>query len=487
MKSSYLLLSYFLYFITDTGCGKTTVVQLISIFLRKELDTLNLHASTETSDILGGLRPVRRREATLHQMIQKAKTLSDIVAKFSVSEAITIPSLLLNYNKDSDLPSNAADTVMAFTKLCLVSEEKGLGQDKRRRLADGSAEFNDSFKPVVREIELLFQQYSSLFEWIDGPLVTSMKQGRFMLLDEVSLAEDAVLERLNSVLEPSRTLVLAEKSGGFISESGLETNNSSNDSFVVHAHEDFRIFATMNPGGDFGKRELSPALRSRFTEIWVPPVTDLVDIDLVLGKALSAELEVRSPGQKELSEILAELRKNMVDYYDWFNKTACYDSMSIGADLALSLRDILAWAKFVILVCSNNHKFNVWLAYAHGASLMHLDGLGLGTGLSQEMVKTTKNLAKDFIMEQIPLLDRHHSMLGFYDEYEKINESYLCEKNAFGVSPFFIPLGPEKIPKKLDFKLNSPTTGINLRRVLRALQLSKPVLLEGSPGVGKTR
>jgi len=25
----------------------------------------------------------------------------------------------------------------------------------------------------------------------------------------------------------------------------------------------------MNPGGDFGKRELSAALRNRFTEIWV--------------------------------------------------------------------------------------------------------------------------------------------------------------------------------------------------------------------------
>ncbi len=25
----------------------------------------------------------------------------------------------------------------------------------------------------------------------------------------------------------------------------------------------------MNPSGDYGKRELSPALRNRFTEIWV--------------------------------------------------------------------------------------------------------------------------------------------------------------------------------------------------------------------------
>jgi midasin (ATPase involved in ribosome maturation) len=29
------------------------------------------------------------------------------------------------------------------------------------------------------------------------------------------------------------------------------------------------MVATMNPGSDFGKKELSPALRNRMTEIWV--------------------------------------------------------------------------------------------------------------------------------------------------------------------------------------------------------------------------
>jgi midasin len=33
-----------------------------------------------------------------------------------------------------------------------------------------------------------------------------------LLLDEISLADDSVLEQLNSVLEPHRLLVLAEKS-----------------------------------------------------------------------------------------------------------------------------------------------------------------------------------------------------------------------------------------------------------------------------------
>ena len=37
-----------------------------------------------------------------------------------------------------------------------------------------------------------------------------------------------------------------------------------------------------------------------------------------------------------------------------------------------------------------------------------------------------------------------------------------------------------------NFTFLAPTTNLNVSRVLRGLQLTKPVLLEGSPGVGKT-
>lgn len=46
----------------------------------------------------------------------------------------------------------------------------------------------------------------------------------------------------------------------------------------ITADEKFLLLATMNPGGDFGKKELSPALRNRFTEIWVPPVSDIDEL-----------------------------------------------------------------------------------------------------------------------------------------------------------------------------------------------------------------
>ena len=89
----------------------------------------------------------------------------------------------------------------------------------------------------------------------DGILVEAMQDGALLLIDEISLANDSVLERLNSVFEQDRTLMVTEK--------------SSQEAIKIVAHEKFNMVATMNPSGDFGKKELSPALRNRMTEIWV--------------------------------------------------------------------------------------------------------------------------------------------------------------------------------------------------------------------------
>lgn len=35
------------------------------------------------------------------------------------------------------------------------------------------------------------------FEWEDGPLVVALRRGDWILVDELNLAEDAVIERLN--------------------------------------------------------------------------------------------------------------------------------------------------------------------------------------------------------------------------------------------------------------------------------------------------
>lgn len=58
--------------------------------------------------------------------------------------------------------------------------------------------------------------------------------------------------------------------------------------------------------------------------------------------------------------------------------------------------------------------------------------------------------------------------------------------NVFGIPPFFIEKGPNSDCEDNLFIFTTPTTKLNTLKLLRALQLNKPILLEGSPGVGKT-
>ena len=56
---------------------------------------------------------------------------------------------------------------------------------------------------------------------------------------------------------------------------------------------------------------------------------------------------------------------------------------------------------------------------------------------------------------------------------------------TFGIEPFYIECGG--IPDKgVNYSLCAPTTSRNVSRLLRGMQLPKPLLLEGSPGVGKS-
>ena len=60
-------------------------------------------------------------------------------------------------------------------------------------------------------------------------------------------------------------------------------------------------------------------------------------------------------------------------------------------------------------------------------------------------------------------------------------------EGMWGIPPFFVQRGPHQATQQgAAFEFRAPTTSRNALRVLRALQLKRSVLLEGSPGVGKT-
>ncbi|GAA5967871.1 hypothetical protein JCM11641_005792 [Rhodosporidiobolus odoratus] len=398
----------------ETGAGKTSVCQALAHALSRQLHIVGCHQNTETADLLGGQRPLRNRAALQAGLRKEAVELLEQAGR----------------------PLPADDDIAFEDVLALV--ESAANETK-----DGAA----------KTLATRMRATTALFEWHDGPLVQAMRGGDLILLDEISLADDSVLERLNSVLEPSRTLVLAEKGGHDL------------DDIRVVGQEGFQILATMNPGGDFGKKELSPALRNRFTEIWVPAVDDPQDLLYIIG----------SRWAKAQREVLEPFGEKILEFAKWL---AGQIGQSEG--LGIGLRDILGWVDFLNVAARRQGTSTLSMAdaFCQGALMTVVDGLGAmptTAGLSKDGLDKLRAACWRFLEQLVPATMAPESLPLDVVEAEGL----------FSIGPFSVKKG-ELPPAKVDYTLLAPTTRLNAMRLLRALQLSKPVLLEGSPGVGKT-
>lgn len=388
----------------ETGCGKTQICQVIAEAFGRPLNIYNAHSNTETGDLIGSQRPIRNRA-------ELAEQVRDNWASLIASEE-------------------------------LEPSQNSLGVDEIAARFANLEKSNYALEAVER-VRNSIGAYQSLFTWGDGSLVRSMKTGEHFLLDEISLADDSVLERLNSVLEPSRTILLAEK--------------GSVDNLVV-ANPSFQFLATMNPGGDYGKRELSAALRNRLTEIWVPPLSQEADILPVVENKLR-------PGLKELARV-------MLKFAVWFRSTF-HNTSSI----VIPLRDLLAWADFVNGATAVGEE----LALVHGAFMVYIDSIGANPA------GMTSISSGDLNGSRVKCLQQLQSLVGTdVDHVYRATPGLSATDQLLHVGPFSIPRNSGAKQSSPELVFDAPTTLQNTMRIVRALQMSRPILLEGSPGVGKT-
>lgn len=394
----------------QTGTGKTSVCQKLAAAMGKRLFTLNAHQNTDTGDIIGSLRPNPGRKNAERAL------RSEIIR------------LLQTINHNTKIPNRFED----------------LWSEYNRSVRD-----NNKIERRVREsVKAQYQDLRRLFFWKDGPLVEAMRKGQYFLLDEISIAEDAVVERLNSVLEESRSLFLAEKTPGE----------------EVFAAVGYQFLATMNPGGDYGKKELSRALRNRFTEIWVPPIDRACDVVEIIERKIRPEA--------------ADKARAMVDFALWFQQ-AC----NMSPSPSISIRDIEAWIQFI----NTMPKDALDDAFVHGALSVYVDTLYMRSALkfpkSNGQIQQDRDACLKRLSEIIGRNAWKHG--GQYHLADDVRMEIVTD-NKIRVGPFELPGTPPFAQSSSKFSFDAPTTRSNLLKLVRALQIDKPILIEGRPGVGKT-
>ncbi|CEF65608.1 Midasin [Strongyloides ratti] len=295
------------------------------------------------------------------------------------------------------------------------------------------------------------------FEWVDGVVVQAMKEGKSILIDEISLAADSVLERLNPLLESERTLLLSD----------------AGESELIIAKDGFQIVATMNPGGDYGKKELSKALRNRFTEIWCKASFSEEEYQKIVERRLHHLVT----SNRLKKNILNNVAKVIIKFFAFFSK-----KYGCIFRFPFSIRDVVA-ASEMFEACFNK-GISIALSIYHSFSSILFDSFGIMISRSSIDENEIKN---DCLNElESILITNGISTDGFKNVYCDAIAPVQISNDGLSIPPFEILLGkyPQKVIKSFTF--DAPTCNKNVLRLARALLINKPVMLEGSPGAGKS-
>ena len=145
----------------------------------------------------------------------------------------------------------------------------------------------------------------------EGLLVDAVRNGYWVILDELNLAPSEALEALNRLLDDNNELYI------------VETDE------IIKAHQKFRLFATLNSTEGYGgRKELSEAFKNRFIMLYAEeiPNDDLKQIIIERG---------------EISSKLAETLVNVKESLKIYRQNS---SIFRGNDSVITVRDLLKWA-----------------------------------------------------------------------------------------------------------------------------------------------
>lgn len=163
---------------------------------------------------------------------------------------------------------------------------------------------------------------SGSFNWNDAEFLDALKNGHWVLLDEMNLASQSVLEGLNAVFDHRGTV--------YIPELDLSFNR----------HPNFRVFAAQNPlNQGSGRKGLPKSFLNRFTKVFVEPLS--ADDLLLICRNLYATIPLDT--LRSMITFNTRLHEDIVVQRNYG---------SSGAPWEFNLRDLMRWCSLM-----NQHEF----------------------------------------------------------------------------------------------------------------------------------
>lgn len=151
-------------------------------------------------------------------------------------------------------------SAVVLRKPVLLKGPTGAGKTKLAETI--SASFNQPMQSINCSVDLdaeallgfktlVQRDGQSVIEFVEGPVVTAMKKGHFLYIDEINMAKAETLPILHSALDHRRMM----------------TNPFTGE--VIEAHPDFGVIAAINEGY-IGTAPMNEALKNRFIAYPVP-------------------------------------------------------------------------------------------------------------------------------------------------------------------------------------------------------------------------
>ena len=179
----------------ETGTGKTTMVQQLAKALGKNLHVFNMNQNTDSADLLGGFKSVDLKYLLKPVYKDFRRTFMELLPADSANNKKFLDLIQMCYQGN-----RIKDFIQCLNHGMKTLQKKHKDKEEVQKLA---IQVHD----LTKRARKLESSGGFIFQFVEGTLIQSIKNGDWVLLDEINLASDSLLNKLTSIVQGSHILL----------------------------------------------------------------------------------------------------------------------------------------------------------------------------------------------------------------------------------------------------------------------------------------